>query len=691
MKAEKRKELATSLAVAVVAALFFCVVVPLQTYLGNSTSFDYGTGRIAGEMSAAWLLCTTALFAVLASLRKPFGAVPHALLLAFVVYEYLATGVMTIGFPTLDGETFFYSDLTRRIVDCSVCAGLMLLALVFYRWLKGKLVLASIIVAVMSIASVFDVNRNMLPEATDLDTPFANGFASRSEVAKSAFFSSKRNVLVFVLDSVTSEVFEDVVRNEPEFCNAFDGFTVYRDNVGMHPNTTLGVPGMVTGRLYDGSGSIGDYVAGVYSDKSAFYPYLTSDVPMFVQAGCFERFGFANRRKSIDADAGNDDIKGLAFLRRIGGQQAWNLYEIVRFRLTPFLLKGRILRITMAGWEVNRDMNGEETLYPIIADAPVSEDEPTVLQFWHTRGCHVPYTTNRDGKQCQAMEGYAGAYEKTIFALRQLAKLFETLKTKGVYGKSLLIVTADHGNYDTKKRQCHGVDLKEHPIVNRALPCLAVKAEDAEGDIRWCNTPTAHSKLSKLMTAARGKKLRTDEIDSLLAAKGARVFRAYVQGRWQEWTFMPDGTVTNRPFKSKIDIEKLVPVQLEKTISLKNSETQGKSAPVVFEGVDASFVTAPLFCGGEMVLSFKVEDASAAYDVDILMGAKAKDKENHAGIVGRLAMEGAAPVDFTDASLKTVIAKGLRPYGNGVLTIRGNMRDAKCDLLILSLKVAKAQ
>lgn len=677
-----------ALIASVTAAFFLCVIVPLQTYCGNPGVFDFGLARLLVELLLMGMVVATPLFLTLLASGKLMGRIPHIVLLAFVTYEYLATGVLTIGFPSLDGESFFYANTARRLIDCCVFIGIVSLALICFRWVKKSLTFWSLGLLVMMFASLFDVNTAKIPEASDIDSPFSGGFAPRVNVIQSAYFSPNRNVLVFVLDSTTTEVFCDLLMHETEIGNEFTGFTVYTNNIGMLPNTSLGIPGLLTGCYYDGSCSFGEYISSCFSNKSLLETYRANDVPMFASLGCFDRFGYSNRLKRSKDGSTDGERSGLALLRRIGGTQAWNLFEIAGFRLTPFILKTRVLHKIMANWDAYQDMEEEKAVYSMLASAEISNSDNLTFHIYHTAGCHVPYTTDRHGCKCDKAEGYRGSYEKACFALSELSKLFIVLKQRGIYDKSLIVVTADHGNYDAKRESIGNVDLQKNSIVNRAFPCMAVKPESGCGEVMYDETPTSHIRIKALLEKAAVKKLTSEEIGSVLRTSGERLFRVPLKGSGDDWIFTADGSIRHEPFIPQSDAKKLLPIKIGKEYSLNNTNVKiGSLPPIFYEGIDGSYVAAPLSRTNHVSMKFRVDDIHAAYSAELVLryGVKQGCVKEHAGTIS---LEGSHAVQLTGRDGIKVKTSKLIPNDDGVVTIAADISDG-FEVLFYSIRVNK--
>ena len=695
-----------SFAIASLAALVPCVVTPLQSYLGNATAFGFGAWPLVRELALLWLVGTFLVWVFLRATERWLGFLPRALVLAGAFYAYLETGILTAGAPPLDGETEFWSNAARGAFDTVVLAVLLVVAVAFRRFLGRNALLATGVVALLSASSLLDIKGETVQTVDSLDdNPFSEGVADRDEVIRRAFFSTNANVIVFILDAMADEVFSDVLGKEPEIAAPFDGFRVFRNHVGMYPSTHFGVAGLMTGQRYDNRVSFGRYVESAFSAESALFPYLSADVPMFVQLGSFKRFGFTNRlRKTRKTGAARNPP---CLFRRIDGEQEWTLAQLTFFRLVPFACKHSALRFVMWRWELNRSKSAkatdnERTLFPQLAKAHVDTDEPLTLHVYHTRGCHVPFTTDRNGRTRPPSVDYPGSYEKTCFVLKKLGALLQALKRKKVYDASLIVITADHGNSVPGCKKRFGVDMVKNKAFNRAFPCLAIKAPGAHGSLRDVSTPTTHEHFPELLTAALDGNLSESDMEDILAASGDRVFTDSITHRpgnvWMKWIFHENGTVSQETFDPRGDPSDLPAIPVGKTLSFKalNQNFGNEIPPVVCSGLRDGLVQGPGFKAGKASLSMKVGDPDATYDVTL--GVEIVNPSNADEV---LSFENGTSLSLrTDDKKPVVVARvpgvadtvrlaGLKASPDGVLVVSAEKQGAKSDVFFVSIRIDK--
>ena len=222
-----------------VAALFFALVVPLQTYLSNRDGFPFPVGSVLLELLLAFLAIFTTLFLGLLILDKilsKFGSgwlrvLPFAVVFAILVCAYLETGILSINMPQLDGDRLNFNSAYRKVVDIAALSASGVVSFGLVVWLRRYVVLFFGGILVMALASLLDVRPS---SSVKTDCEMGGGFVPKYTVAKSMEYSTNRNVLVFILDSLPATTASDMLSANPALAGKFTGFVSYRNNIGMH-------------------------------------------------------------------------------------------------------------------------------------------------------------------------------------------------------------------------------------------------------------------------------------------------------------------------------------------------------------------------------------------------------------------------------------------------------------------------
>ena len=284
--------------------------------------------------------------------------------------------------------------------------------------------------------------------------PLERGFCRKVDAIRSFRFSSTRNVLVFILDSVPASLAADVTREHPELTTAFSGFTAYNNNIGMHYDTRKGVPGLMTGIYLEPDVRATDYTMSCFGYNSFLYDFVTNNYLVYFSGGALPN-GYCNKLIETDDDSLNQESPSgsLALFRYSKEIPYVSLYEVSLLRLVPYYYKLRVIfDVTKPGGRVDIINSGtgrvedEKWVYSILEEAPIANDGNKSFGLFHTMGVHPGVNVDSEGNTLPKTPTTPLEYkEPLMYRLKQLGHLFKTMKEKGVYDNSFIVVTADHG------------------------------------------------------------------------------------------------------------------------------------------------------------------------------------------------------------------------------------------------------
>ena len=511
-----------SLAAAVAVAAVLALVIPLQAYLGNASLYPFGFARLAFELCVVLAVLSLALFLLFfVSARFLRGAL-HGVVLGAAVCAYLEAGPLSAGLPEINGA--FAPELevlSRGIVDCAVWGVLVVVGLVFCRWLLrwGHLVAAGLLV--LGIASLFDVKRDEAPpEGAAAGGWLSSGFEWQRDVVENFKFSRGRNVLVFILDSMPANVSTEIMGSSPDLAAKFPGFVAFTNNVAMHDCTKRGLPGLMTGRYFDPrSSSKAEYPMSIYGPESFLVPYVEAGAEVFFVPD-FLPYGFTNARVERRMKVKGRQKHGwAALLLRSKEVPYLSLFDVTVFRIAPYVAKAPFLYAKIRHDPIfGRDESNfwyEHAMYPRLAAAPFTS-AGTVLGVFHTRGAHPPLVFDQDGRRLPPAEwSDKSVYVLARNPLHNLGKLMDAMREKGVYDGSLIVVIADHGLGAAPHAPDH------HPSESAVL---WVKAEGASGPFSYNGAPTGYAKFAQFMKSVVTNSPAAAAVESALRVEN-RLFR----------------------------------------------------------------------------------------------------------------------------------------------------------------------
>jgi hypothetical protein len=145
-------------------------------------------------------------------------------------------------------------------------------------------------------------------------------------------FSSRKNVIILVLDAFQTDVFQEIINEDNYYKDIFTGFTYFRNSLGGFPSTYLSIPLILTGQYYDNSVPAQEFIKNALSSSSS--------LPKVLKENGFVGNLFTRLPRSFYFNEGiaSNFIKRKTPSIRSKREIAY-FYDIVLFRYTPHFLK----------------------------------------------------------------------------------------------------------------------------------------------------------------------------------------------------------------------------------------------------------------------------------------------------------------------------------------------------------------
>lgn len=437
------KRLKYALIPAFLLSFIYTLFTPVDVIISNESYFIYSWTDLIGILVCGCALVTLVLACLTALTRGELFDKLVLFIVGLSVASYVQYMFLNPDFGVLDGSAIQWHTYTKAsLVNFVLWAGIIV-ALFVFRIIADRntvRMVSTLICVVLIAAQGAGMVSLML------------GSKPKSDVYLSAedryLVSGQDNVIVFCLDNVSNELFEDIVREYPDVEEGFRDFTYY-NNANCNGRVTF--PAMeqwLTGVLYDGSISVGDYFRKAWSDKQtqAFYAKLREKnfkVNLYVPEYTVT--------DDINYLQGIADNIGKREIARIDIRQFMSLYKLSAFRSFPLMMKATmwvstddiqgIVRKTGTNW-IKED-------HRFIADFRENglntDSEKNYYIVQYMKGAHVPYNSDENGFYA---EKGTDEIRQTTGYLRMVIEYVEQLKILGVYDRATIIVTADHGALD---------------------------------------------------------------------------------------------------------------------------------------------------------------------------------------------------------------------------------------------------
>lgn len=335
-----------------------------------------------------------------------------------------------------------------------------------------------------------------------------------------ANFSSKENIIVILLDEAQSDVFYELLKENPVMERVFSGFTYYPDTVTGYSYTIPVIPMLFTGKYYDNSVPFKEYVNHAFS-KNSFTKSLKNSG---YRVDIFPKFVDYNYQISAEI-ADNIIKKGELASTELTIENCKNLLSLATFLNSPNIFRKYIYenyifprnqassnndgtRGHMHYWYQDQSFVNElETKSKIVYEQPA-------FKYFHLRGAHVPWILDENGRPIDRSE-YTGSrnnYKANyLYSLKVLSDILIKLHEIGIYESSYIYIVSDHGAGRTYQTRLipnirHESSLNKnnpsipHIVKARAVPLFMVKKPNEKGILRISNKPIALSDFPKIIS-----------------------------------------------------------------------------------------------------------------------------------------------------------------------------------------------
>jgi hypothetical protein len=369
-------------------------------------------------------------------------------------------------------------------------------------------------------------------------------------------FSRSKNIIILVLDSFQSDVFQEIIERDPAYEEYFKDFTYFRNTLGGFPSTYASIPFILTGRHYTNSQPIQEFLAEAYSSPSS--------IPRAMLKRGWEVDLFPGTMKTIYFDPAifsNIRSSGQEFTKA----QLASLFDITLFRYLPHFLKRGIYNngnwlLTRWGRKadvmdtLDEDDAGVGAPQPLAKgpkvrrwsppirsirrlarlcrpllrkSEPVSRDVQflsaflntatimdgkNVFKYYRLRGIHEPIRLNAGLQPVDLPLNRANVVDLACGELKLVSLFLDGLRRLGVYDDALIVILGDHGH----PYGLHGLRLPsgmaERPpgsaiprgVLESGIPLLLVKRPGDKGEIKINEAPASLGDVPATVFAAVG-------------------------------------------------------------------------------------------------------------------------------------------------------------------------------------------
>ena len=258
--------------------------------------------------------------------------------------------------------------------------------------------------------------------------------------------STDKNFFIFLVDSVDSREFAEVVNNNLSYKETFNDFTYYPDTTSGYLFTRDSIPFILSGIWNQEVTDFVDYYNDAFNNSKLFEKLTDENYNM----NFYEYEIYSNNRnfeKFENIKLYSDKINSVSFFKQFT--------KYILYKYLPYPLKkySKIETASFDSCKIEDDIDyfkwSNKEAYNNLINNKLEFVNDKYFQFLHIEGGHVPFDYDED---VNIIEN--GTYKQKLTAvLKVISTFINRLKENNAYDNSVIIILADHGEGKDTLRQ----------------------------------------------------------------------------------------------------------------------------------------------------------------------------------------------------------------------------------------------
>ena len=482
---KQRRMAFVSVCFAFVFSLFF--LMPLDLYLNNFIEFNISAGHVALPLLTTGIMIFIPVILVFPLIfRWKALDIVTLLLCGALVASYIQVlflnGEMGLLTGARTGHSTDLSNSTSRLAFFII----IFIPLCVWKWIEdGKnhknvkwgtgMLCVSVVILGMQTAG-------LIAAIPGYDSKFVRGPGYLS-YDKAFQLSSKKNICVFITDTLDVKYMTETLEKYPELNEQLDGFKFYKNNVSTHCFTFPSITQMITGEIFNNRDSVPDYLEKAWAGRNIIDILRENGYNTTLLLGklsTFRRFSHLNNRADNLTALKESDV-------RIKHPEIVKTTLNISFgRAAPSFFKDIFFTRFDAGFSNEFFEWPDDVLTPAINNSAdinyynrlkttglYIQDERNTFTVAHLNCAHDGgYRYNQETDTVEFYKG--GDSIRGCFAI--LNEYFTQMKKLDVYDNSTIIIVADHGSRPLR--------LQEMDLTGEITSTLMIKPENARGNLK---------------------------------------------------------------------------------------------------------------------------------------------------------------------------------------------------------------
>lgn len=261
-------------------------------------------------------------------------------------------------------------------------------------------------------------------------------------------YSSQKNVILIILDTFGSQIFQQIKAQNPAITQNLEGFVVYPDTISNYPATIGSIPSILSGSMLPVDMPYQQFLQQEVAqnglpkqmEKLGYLSSFTSILPVFADIYP-TRYRF---EPPIDQNnlrlANSAQLIDYALIRMLPDFLKYSYYNKGRWFFSQKLSSKLKLPTTLT----------EQALMSVdfhINNLSIEGDQPR-FKILHYGLPHPEYVYDSECRQLMTTGKKSDLelmFQQSTCALKKLNQLMVQYKELGIYNNSMIVVTSDHG------------------------------------------------------------------------------------------------------------------------------------------------------------------------------------------------------------------------------------------------------
>lgn len=418
----------------------------IEIFVANTMFFDYTISQVMLPVGVSALVVFAVLFGLSFIMKGRLLNWYLSLLVGLSLGAYVQSIFMNSSVGVLDGTEVLWKDLAvEAVIGLAIWGFILFLLFALQQFSKKIWTYATgflcVLLCVMQLASsvgVFFISD--IDEKSNIQATRVGEFD----------LSDKHNVIVLAIDSFDVTFAEEVMENNPEYFDEFDGFTWYKNTTPHYSRTFPSVAYLFTGENSFYTSEYDDAMSTAWSNNGFFEDM--KDAGYAIRIYAHQKYVNPDGEYLMEyLDNYNVIEPEIDYLKLEKEMLMLSLYRTAPVALKPFFETDTTQANSAYSLTNNERISlTDYAFYDRLTSEKLNKDnnsgEKGTFSYYLFKGCHAPYVFDEN---CKKTDEKVTVKEATRGALTNVSEYLKQLKELGIYDSSTIIVTSDHGKSGT--------------------------------------------------------------------------------------------------------------------------------------------------------------------------------------------------------------------------------------------------